>query len=1036
MSLLAPSWALSALALDSGNDPHLAPGRHLRLLPAPDLGLPLLPLRVHRANLGNPATAIVGVGNTSMWRSDVRCTDSKGNELIPPFTMPADGLVDVWLPAGAQSPAIHVEPDLAMPYDLIAELLSHGSKGDTVVTSRSSKPYTLCAPRVEHLRLRGAGRVLAIRWVNAAAATLRYGFGTPWRIWSLPLVQAQTYYTPASDALAAAEARVYRGAPRRDPLQRVPHVVGPAAAPPIPQPDKAEWQRLETARTEIAGWLPKLTGIIGSPHAERLKHMSPNPNPSPDGTLGSVDVSLPVVESLWLSALDPGLARWVGFSDVDQGHELPTTPGDIVVYVIAGVWQASRTRWWQHDPQATLLAPAALADNAAFDADKQSPLVRPPLAAPPYWSLMAVAATAVGVPAARPAAPYFEAVRHRAWLPAVPPAARREIALEFGGLATGPGLAIARKENGDWVTVNRKRSDGQILPLVPGTAAATPPPPNAPPGARGRVLDRQAVPGELEYRAAQCDLVGRWSEWGVGKGTAEPRPAPPVPQPSLHPVWPDEATWPGSGALAPTLRISVPVPVNAKLAPGSRPLTALRIRLDNGQPFDTPLPGGPGGDTLVVSRPGPGLQPCASTTITLVAWWVAGPDASKASESIERPLHDPRPPAPVSFDAVLAYGSRPDTSGKSRIELRWTPPAGQASARVSHASETVLRGRIEAAIATPTQPDTPQQQAWLAALHVARDEISVATTLPARAAAIVAHARHYPRAWFEFLERDPRLQPTAEAGRHVHEVSGKLQTLALYRVVPISASNVEGPFADSPMIAFAVPNALPPPQPLLEARAVGTSATLTLTVPPAAEPAARFRLRRTRGRSDTVSALPVVATGTLLPPVAAGQAQILTIVDVGLAPWQRYAWRVEVQGADMPGSGVGAVPRLQGAWSRPSEAVSAQAIPPDPPPPVDQLELVVDKALLRFAYPANAIDGGPSGRYRFFALMRTGPGALREVASAYADAPVSEGGVDVQTGFAELPLPPEAAPVQGAVYSVVVVDPIGRRSTSNLTVTA
>lgn len=1032
MSVLAPTWALSALALDAQGDPHLPPGRHLRVQPAAALGLPLLPLRVHRVNLGNPATATVGSGATAMWRGDVRCTDRQGNELSLPFAMPADGVVDVWLPAGAVSPLVHVTPDVTQGFTGTAALITHGAGGDVVVTQRSTAPFTLGAARVTQLRLRGQGRVAAVRWVNAQAVAQRYGMGTPWRTWSLPLPQPQGFYTPTPDALTAAEARVGRGAPLRWPMQAAPQAAGPATAPPMAQPVKSEWLRLESVRKEVAGWLPRLTGLAGAPHAERLSPVAGNPAGTPD----SLALSLPLVDSLWLSTLDPGLARWVGWADLDDGAELPSAPGDVVAYVVAGIWQASRTAWWKTDPFASLLAPAVLADQAAFEADKRLPLVSPPLAEAPYWSLMAVAAAAVGVPASRPTPPFVEALRHRAWLPAVPPQARRELVIELAGLATGPGLAIARQEGASWVGIHRPRANGQLLPMLPGPPAATPPSPAAPAGLRGRVLDRRAPPEGLSYRVAQCDVFGRWSDWGTGSCGPGKRPAPPVPQPTLHPIWPDEATWPAVGPLAPGLSIRVPVPLNESLAPGSLPLTALRLQRDNGPPVDTPLPAGPGGDTLVVTLAGPGLPPCGQAQVRLQAWWLAGPTTSAPSPKLERLLHDPRPPLPVSFDAVLAYGSRPDATGKSRIELRWTPPAGQALARVVYASETVLRARMRAAIDHPAQPDSPAQVAWRAALQPALAAIDAATTRPARAAALVACASHCPRDWFELLERDPRLQPAAESGRHVHEVSGQLQTLGLYRVVPVSASNVEGDFASAPMIAFAVPNALPPPQPLVTVRAEGPSARLTLTVPAAAEPAQRYRLRRTRGRPDTVAALPIVASGSLPAPPAPGQAQSLTVDDAGLVPWQRYSWLVEVQGADLPGTGVAGVPLMQGAWSRPSEPVSAQAVPPSPPAAVTQLALQANQTRLRFAYPASAADGGVSGRYRFVLLQRRGAEALREVATVFADGPVAQGGVDPQTGLAEIVLPLEEEAAAVVVYSVVVVDPLGRRSEGNPTVTA
>jgi hypothetical protein len=100
---------------------------------------------------------------------------------------------------------------------------------------------------------------------------------------------------------------------------------------------------------------------------------------------------------------------------------------------------------------------------------------------------------------------------------------------------------------------------------------------------------------------------------------------------------------------------------------------------------------------------------------------------------------------------------------------------------------------------------------------------------------------------------------------------------------------------------------------------------------------------------------------------------------------------------------------------------------------VAQLTLQANQTRLRFAYGADAIDGGASGRYRFVVLQRRGAGALLEVASVFADAPVAEGGLDTQTGLADVLLP-EAAATPDLVYSVVVVDPLGRRSQGNPTV--
>ena len=48
MTRLAPSWLLNAQATDAGEDAHLPPGVHLRVLPGFGLGLPVAPLLVWR----------------------------------------------------------------------------------------------------------------------------------------------------------------------------------------------------------------------------------------------------------------------------------------------------------------------------------------------------------------------------------------------------------------------------------------------------------------------------------------------------------------------------------------------------------------------------------------------------------------------------------------------------------------------------------------------------------------------------------------------------------------------------------------------------------------------------------------------------------------------------------------------------------------------------------------------------------------------------------------------------------------------------
>ncbi|MEL7226476.1 MAG: hypothetical protein AAGL17_16985, partial [Cyanobacteria bacterium J06576_12] len=89
VSFLAPQWAFQAQAIHTDSDPHLAPGVHLRMIPAARLGLPAAPFRIYRANLGNDARK----GKT---RSEITWIDSKGTELIAPFQVTPDNPVTGW----------------------------------------------------------------------------------------------------------------------------------------------------------------------------------------------------------------------------------------------------------------------------------------------------------------------------------------------------------------------------------------------------------------------------------------------------------------------------------------------------------------------------------------------------------------------------------------------------------------------------------------------------------------------------------------------------------------------------------------------------------------------------------------------------------------------------------------------------------------------------------------------------------------------------------------------------------------------------
>ena len=88
-------------------------------------------------------------------------------------------------------------------------------------------------------------------------------------------------------------------------------------------------------------------------------------------------------------------------------------------------------------------------------------------------------------------------------------------------------------------------------------------------------------------------------------------------------------------------------------------------------------------EVLVVEVGGPPLLPTQQGTVTVTAVWNDSDGvASDVSDPKTATLYDPRPPVPVVIPPTLTYTARPDSTGRARATLTWTPGAGQAAYRV------------------------------------------------------------------------------------------------------------------------------------------------------------------------------------------------------------------------------------------------------------------------------------------------------------------------------------------------------------------
>ena len=1070
---LIPSWAFSGQAVMSGNDAHLAPGLHYRVLTNPLLGLPVVPLAIGKISLGKMAK-----GHT---REDVTWVDSRGSVRTAPFSVTPDNPVTGYLPPGQTCcwAVVHATADPVRPRPQLpgqppgrppieprvgpfgpfpgipglprpefppgfptrpprtaafqVEGVVATAYGDAPVAIRSQAPYHVYASHLERIVVRGSGTVNALSWLPAESVTVFEQF----RLAPLPTKSGVRYAGPAHGRDEGI-ARVKRGAPQRLGMHESPLAASPTACSPVSPAE--ELARIAALSTQPEVTLDRLINDTTAP--QHLLTADEQLVDAHGTTLGSSQ--WPIIMDLLQGAVDPGIARWLGFLDLDQ--EPPQGELVVVAYVVDALftpdWRALKGQRLEQTLAAGTVtddgvkALRAIAARAPELMDYAGEVKR--MRGGPFLTARVVLAATTTVPLDPPSTPTLGTPVAGDWLPARPPTATRELTLGIDNLVPAAGLAsaMAQPVGGRLAERNPQDSVGRRLLLTaqPSAAAVT--------ATSGELADRLVDEDPGTWQIAQLDWFGRWSSWAARTFAAAVRPRPPRPVLTLTTRPPEVPTPAPTGPLAGAVRVEVSVPPVAGLPAGGRLLAHLQltVRTNGGPPVTSshplPSPSAPP-EVLVLEVPGPALLATQAGTVTITAVWTdsAGVD-SDPSEPRTATLHDPRPPSPVVIAPTLTYTARPDATGRARATLTWTPNTGQASYRVFVADETTLLAKVTDAAAGRLAPGdagqapTPgQAQSLLSALDAAPDA-------PSRGAAWDAHRHILPRRWWLQLTADPMPRPTSGPAVFTHDVSGSLSVLVLYRVVAVSAASVESDFVTSPLLPRAVPNQLVPPAPIVQVQPVADAAgnlqaRLTVTVPVGPTPAARYRLRRATATSETML-MPIVGEGPIpARPAGAAVAQVFEVIDTGASPsgprtslsaWLSYSWRVEVQGAPAPGGGP------VGQWSSPSPAVATTTMPPGPPAAVASLGVTreADGVHVRFTHP-DPLAGGATAGYTVDVYRQLAGQPLRLLLSLPGQEPPPRGrGADVAGAFDVLDADPIAAP--GTQYRVVVTDPIGRSS--------
>ena len=541
------------------------------------------------------------------------------------------------------------------------------ARGPAPIGQRSAPPYVFTGPGIVQIRLEGQGAVVGIAWLEQRDIPgLNW---VPWRVLNLPHVGGPRYLS-IDGALLRAAARVLEQAPQRRPLQETLGAVPPGAAP-LEAP-LYEAKRVDSLARPLA---PDLDRLISDVSAPQLDLRTSEPVFDERGVeIGTIDQRC--IDRVFQGQFDPGTAALFGYKALDR--EFPDPKPAIVFYWIAGFFRDFPPSALQPVADPMFDAQLALLGNdnrvgsekelvglfeklvsgldVAVNKDTVVRLER-------HMDYIGLGALAIADREGAPdpmTSPSIDRHTHVGWLPAVPPAAEREVQVSVSGVATA-GLLAAEKQTPAAGALreplNKANADGFHLPLVlsQNTSDETLDAPEEP--GTGFIADRRGTAEDIRYYVAQQDGFGRWSEWVSAVNVPGPRPRPP------RPVIRGYYTMPANpAATGGNVRVMVDVPQLATLAPASFPIEQLEVSATDftthGVTLHTQSVGNPlAPDAAIeVSFTGPLLAPTEVRQMRLVAVWrdTEG-TASVDSEPQVLTMRDPRPPAQITVPDELQY---------------------------------------------------------------------------------------------------------------------------------------------------------------------------------------------------------------------------------------------------------------------------------------------------------------------------------------------------------------------------------------------
>lgn len=1004
MVTIVPPTLLNLAGLPGAtSEPHIQPGNHLRVTHHPVLGLPVAPFILQRARLTDRLPDNFGPRRDIVFRDaqnrvlSLPITVQKGDEIRATIVQGAS-LSCIWVGMTSRSIDLSLREPIPVPRpisiplslprrpdldklpridprvlrnlltdrldpqrDAVSEagdlrMRAYGpsvGQGPALVGERRVAPYTVGAPQIVELVVTGRGIITDMAWI-AAQDVAEFNWETI-DILNLPS-KAGARYLSVTDARERSESKLRVQAPKRRPLQETLGAIVPGTAPNFTPTEESD--RVHALADPLDGDLDVLINGPDLPlqAAEIITITDAVGNLLASGPGEDSSITILHLSRVLQATLDPGVAGWLGYKVLDQ--QLGAIEG-LSLYRVIGFFRNPLAIGAQ--PEQLLGLPL----NAIPQGDRQmteSAVFRTVIklashvleiegrqllgeleAASDYMMMAAVAAVDGRAIPEPPSSPQMLTPEHISWLPAVPPAALREVECPVKGVLIGATLAAEREQpTTSFASLNRKAGNGPWhIPLTLGLTTV-----NdgllliGQDGRQGFIADRSVGPDAARHHIAQQDRFGRWSGFAQRDAAPGPRPKPPRPvvqgsyrQPALA-----DATTSGG-----TFLLRVLLPEVASLAPGSFPLSHVRLsfrhhntdtpaveamlpNLDAGVAtaivIETPPVGEAPHRAVPVTLTGPILQPVERRRMVITTVWIdtAG-QQSVVSESLRLLMTDPRPPAQIPIPDILLYSSRPDATGLAWVERYWpAPTTNPPNYAVYYTDEIRLLS-------------------WLTSEGRTTEatEIAALTNRAARAGRFRAIQSDFPDFLFERL---PGAVDDSAAGsrRFRHALSGASRILNAYKIaVEAPASGARPDLSGLDMVFYGIPNSDPPPRPRISVRLVRPLAgepelvaEVTVTQETGVTRGEMVRIYRTRGGLTDPLQAPLITTLPLPTPDEQTGRQVLIFRDVGaaqiapsarLSAFTRYQWLAEVQGAPESGSTV------PGLWSRPSDPIGLVAVP-------------------------------------------------------------------------------------------------------------